>query len=203
MAKNKSDRLHNKGWYHKGQYNMTSFCTKGLRIQPKRAWQPLLPSAKSLCFTFMYLLSCKSQGFSLYSFLFFPFSKHHVVRKDIGTYIQLDMGSMSYYCWHHPRGEYVGRKNYKPLSFYVSGWNVLLMCMWRVLAIIEDYMMVEYVTWQNGSDTWPFLKIWWIVVATLTKNIVCWFSIEFMLYNSLLWWIVTCSWELYDKSFMS
>ena len=80
----------------------------------------------------------------LYSFLFFSSGKHHVVRKGLGTYIQLDMGSMSYYCWHHPWGEYVGRKNYKPLSFYVSGWNVLLMCMRWVLAIIEEYMMVEY-----------------------------------------------------------
>ena len=33
---------------------------------------------------------------------------------------------MSYYCWHHPWGEWVGRRNHKPLSFYVSGWNFLL-----------------------------------------------------------------------------
>ena len=110
MVKNKSDRLH----------NVTFSCTKGLSIQTKSAWQPLLPSAKGLPFTFMYLLSCKSQSFSLYSFLFFYFGKHHVVRKDLGTYVQLDMGSMSYYCWHNPWGEYVGRWNYKPLSFYVS-----------------------------------------------------------------------------------
>ena len=112
------------------------------------------------------------------------------------------MGSMSYYCWHHPWGEYVGRRNYKPLSFYVSNWNVLLMCMRRVLAIIEDYKMVEYVDFPKGSDTWPFLKRWWIVVAKLTENIVCWFSIKFMLYTSMLWWIVTCSWEVYDKTSM-
>src|SRR5215216_6150488 len=98
MAKNKSDILHNKGCYRKGQYNVTFFCTKGLSIQTKSAWQPLLPSKKGLPFTFMYLLPCKSQSFSLYSFLFFSFVKHHVVRKDLGTYIQLDMGSMSYYC---------------------------------------------------------------------------------------------------------
>ena len=96
----------------------------------------------------------------------------------------------------------LGGKNNKPLSFYVSGWNVLLMCMRWVLEIIEDYMMVEYVYLPKGSDTWPFLKRWWIVVAKLTKNIVCWFPIEFMFYTSMLWWIVTCSWEAYDKSFM-
>ena len=77
--------------------------------------------------------------------LFFSFGKHHVVRKDLGTYVQLNMGGMSYYCWHHPWGEYVGRRNYKPLSFYVSVWNVLLIGMRWLLAIIEDYMMVEYV----------------------------------------------------------
>ena len=153
MAKNKSDRLHNKGCYHKGQYNVTFFCTKGLSIQTKSAWQPLLPSAKGLSFTFMYLLSCKNQSF-LSIPCYFSFGKHHVVRKDLGTYIQLDMGSISYYCWHHPWGEYVGRRNYKPLSFYLSGWNILLMCMRWVLAIIEDYMMVEYVE--------LLLKLCWI-----------------------------------------
>ena len=60
------------------------------------------------------------------------------------------MGGMSYYCWHHLRGEYVGRRNYKPLSFYVTGWNVLLMSTRWVLAIIEDNMMVEYVDLPKG-----------------------------------------------------
>ena len=32
MAKNKSDRLHNKGCYHKGQCNMIFFCIKLLSI---------------------------------------------------------------------------------------------------------------------------------------------------------------------------
>ena len=139
----------------RGNAPWCSFALRGWAYKQISAWQPLLPSAKDLYFTFMYLLSCKSQSFSLYSFLFFSFGKHHVARKDLGTYIQLDMGSMSYYCWHHPWVEYVGRRNYKPLSSYVSGWNVLLMCMRRVLAIIEDYMMVEYVDLPRGFDTWP------------------------------------------------
>ena len=120
MVKNESDRLHNKGCYHKGQYKVTFFCTRGWAYKQISSWQPLLPSAKGLSFTFMYLLFCKSQSFSLYSFLFFSFGKHHVVRKDLGTYVQLNIDSMSYYCWHHPCGEYVGRRNYKPLSFSVS-----------------------------------------------------------------------------------
>ena len=136
-------------------------------------------------------------------FLFiYSFGKHHVVRKDLGTYVQLNIDSMSYYCWHHRRGEYVGRRNYKPPSFYVSGWNVLFMCMRWVLAIMKDYMMIEYVDLPKGSDMWPFLERWWIIVAKLTENIVCWFLIEFMLYTSIVWWIVTYSWEVYDKSLM-
>src|SRR6266536_4067329 len=66
MAKNKSDRLHNKGCYHKGQYNVTFFCTKGLSIQTKSEWQPLLPSAKGLSFNFMQ----ESKFFSLFLFIF-------------------------------------------------------------------------------------------------------------------------------------
>ena len=150
----------------------------------------------------MYLLLCKESKFSFYPLIFFSFGKHHVVRKDLGTYVQLNIDSMSYYCWHHPWGEYVGRRNYKPLSFYMFDWTVLLMCMLCVLAIIEDYMMVEYVDLPKGSDTWPFLKRWWNVVAKLTENIVCWFLIEFLLYTSIVWWTVTYSWEVYDKSSM-
>ena len=81
-------------------------------------------------------------------------------------------------------------------------WNAFLMCMRWVLAIIEDYMMVEYVDLPKGSDTWPFLKRWWIVVAKLTENIVFWFLIEVMLYTSIVQWIVTYSWEVYDESSM-
>jgi hypothetical protein len=42
-----------------------------------------------------------------------------------------------------------------------------------VLAIIEDKMMVEYVDLLKISYMGPFLKIWWIVIALLTQNIVC------------------------------
>ena len=119
-GRNKSDGLHNKGPYHKWQYKVTFFCIKISCIQP---WKHMTTSA-SLCegpifyfhvFTFMQ----DSKFLSLF-LLFFSFGKHHVVRKDLGTYIQLNMGSMSYYCWHHPLGEYVGRRNYKTLSFSVS-----------------------------------------------------------------------------------
>ena len=186
----------------RGNITWRSFGLRGWAYKQISAWQPLIPFAKGLSFTFMYLLLCKESKFFSLFLSFISFGKHHVVRKDLGTYVQLNIDSMSYYCWHHPWGEYVGRQNYKPLSFYVSGWNVLLMCMRWVLAIIEDYMMVEYVDLPKGSDTWPFLKRWWIVVAKLTENIVCWFLIEFLLYTSIVWWTITYSWEVYDESFM-
>jgi len=91
---------------------------------------------------------------------------------------------------------------YKPLSFFVFGWSFLFMGKPWVLAIMKDWMMVEYVDLLKSSNMWFFLKIWWIVVAKLTENIVCWFSIRFMLPTSMLWWIVTCSWEIYDARVM-
>ena len=154
MAKNKSNRLHNKGCYHKGQYNMMFFCTKGLSIQTNKC----MATSASLCegpIFYFYLLPCiRVMVIFTLPFYILSFGKHHVVSKDLGTYIQLDMGGMSYYCWHHSWGEYVGRQNNKPVSFYVSDWNVLLMCMRWVLAIIENYMMVEYVE--------LLLKLCWI-----------------------------------------
>ena len=115
---------------------------------------PYFPLRRAYLLLFSIYFYAKSQSHYLYSFLFFSFGKHHVVSKDLGTYVQLNMGSMSYYCWHHPCGEYVGRQKNKPLSFYVCSWNVFLMCTRWVLAIIEDYMMVEYVE--------LLLKLHWI-----------------------------------------
>ena len=154
----------------RGNAMWCSFALRSWAYKQISAWQPLLPSAKGQSFTFMYLLLCKESKFSLYSFLFFSFGKHHVVRKDLGTYVQLNIDSMSYCCWHHPWGEYVGRQNYKPRSLYVFSWNVLLMGTRWVLAIIEDYVMVEYVDLPKGSDTWPFLKRWWILVASWLRT---------------------------------
>ena len=68
---NKSDGLHNKGSYHKGQYKVTFFCIKILCINPKRAWQPLLPSAKGLSFIIIFYLMQESRWSSPF-FLFYP-----------------------------------------------------------------------------------------------------------------------------------
>ena len=99
MVKNKSDILHSKGRYHKGQCNVTFFCTKGLSTQTSKR----MATSGSLydgpifyfsVFTFMQ----RVKVFPSISFYFSPFGKHHVVRKDLGTYVQLNMGSMSYCC---------------------------------------------------------------------------------------------------------
>ena len=145
MTRNKSDRLHNKGCHLKGQYNVTFSCTKELSMQTNKR----MATSASLCegpifYFYVFTFMQRVKVFPLFLFIF-SFGKHHVVRKDLGTYVQLNMGRMSYYCWHHPWGEYVGRQNHKPLSFCVFGWNILLMGTRWVLAIIEDYMMVEYV----------------------------------------------------------
>ena len=163
MAKNKRDRLHNKGCYHKGQYNVKFFCTKGLGIQINKR----MATSSSLCkgpifyfsvFTFMQ----RAKVILSIPFLFFSFGKHHLVRKDLGAYVQLNMSSMSYYWLTSPTGEYVGRWNYKPLSFYVSGWNVLFMCTRWVSAIIEDYM-VEYVELLRKLCWISWITIaWWL-----------------------------------------
>ena len=84
MAKNKCDILHKKCFYHKGQYNMTLLCTKGVGIQTNKR---MTTSMKGLSLILCIYFYAKSQSFSLHSFLFFSFGKHHVVRKDLGTYI--------------------------------------------------------------------------------------------------------------------
>ena len=149
MAKNKSDILHNTGRHLKGHCNVTFFCTKGLSIQTNKR----MATSASLCegpifYFYVFTFMQESKFLSLFLFIF-SFVKHYVVRKDLGTYVSLNIDSMSYYCWHHPWGAYVGRRNYKTLSFYVSGWNVLLMCTRWVLAIME--------------------AIWWLSMWTCLK----------------------------------
>ena len=97
MVKNKSYRLHNKGRYHKGQCNVTFFYTKGLSIQKNKGMSTSASLYEGPIFYFhVFTFTQELMFFSL--FVFFSFGKHHVVRKDLGTYVQLNMGGMSYYC---------------------------------------------------------------------------------------------------------
>ena len=67
------------------------FYTKGLGIQTKKRMTTSASLCEGTIFYFYILNLCKSQSILPYSFLFFSFGKHHVVRKDLGTYDQLDM----------------------------------------------------------------------------------------------------------------
>ena len=71
MAKNKSDRLHNKGCYHKGQYNVTFFCTKGLSIQTNKR----MATSASLCegpifYFYVFTFMQRVKVFLLFLFIF-------------------------------------------------------------------------------------------------------------------------------------
>ena len=127
MTKNKSDRLHNKGCHLKGQYNVPFFCTKGLNIQTNKRMATSASLYEGPIFYFyVFTFMQRVKVFLLFLFIF-SFGKHHVVRKDLGTYVQLNIDSMIYYCSHHPRGEYVGRRTISP---YLSMCPVETFCSW-------------------------------------------------------------------------
>ena len=149
-GRNKSDGLHNKGLYHKRQYKLTFFCTKTLCINPKRAWQPLLPCAKGLSSTLCFYLLFESRWFSPFLFYFYPLVSSSCL-KDHDTYIQLDVSWHKLLLLTSPKAEYVGRQHNKPLSFSVSGWNTITTSIAWVLTIIGDYEIVEYVSLLKSS----------------------------------------------------
>src|SRR3989337_664372 len=91
MAKNKSDRLHNKGCYHKGQYNVTFFCTKRLSIQTKKCMTTSASLYEGPIFYFYVFTFMQESKYSSLFLFIFSFCKHHVARKDLGTYIQLNV----------------------------------------------------------------------------------------------------------------
>ena len=100
---NKSDGLHNKGPYTRGNIKWRSFALRFCVSNPKSAWQPLLPSAKGLSFTLCLLLLCKSQGdlhLSLFHFILWQALCVRVILIYISNWMYV---SMNYYCWHHPK----------------------------------------------------------------------------------------------------
>ena len=85
---NKSDGLHNKGPHTRGNIKWRSFAL--------RFCASTLNAHDNLCFPLRrayLLLLCKNQSFLSLFLLFLSFGKHHVVRKDLGTYVQLNMGT--------------------------------------------------------------------------------------------------------------
>ena len=74
------------------------FFTKGLSIHTNES----MATSASLCkgpifYFYVFTFMQESKFLSLFVFIL-SFGKHHVVGKDLGTYIQLNMGTMSYYC---------------------------------------------------------------------------------------------------------
>ena len=95
---NKSDGLHNKGPYTRGNIKWRSFALRFCVSNPKSAWQPLLPSAKGLSFTLCLLLY--AVHLSLFYFILWQALCIRVILIYISNWMYV---SMNYYCWHHPK----------------------------------------------------------------------------------------------------
>ena len=133
----------------RGNITWCSFADKELaHPKIKSAWQPLLPSPKGLSFNFSYLPYARVNK---YSFLFQP--------QLFSSLQALCGGERSRHIWpvkyiwswiiivdNYLYDKWVGRRNIRPLSFSVfDGCHFFSKNMLWVLAIIEDYMMIEYV----------------------------------------------------------
>ena len=113
-----------------------------------------MTTSASLCegpiFYFMFVLYAWVKVIFTFPFSFYPLASS-LCLKDHDTYIQLDVS------WHRlllltsPKGEYVGRQHNKRLSFLVSDWNSITTITAWVLAIVEDYMIVECVDLLKSS----------------------------------------------------
>ena len=143
-----------------------------------------MTTSASLCegpiFYFMVHFMLESRWSSPFPFSFYPLASSSCL-KGPDTYIKLNVSWRRLLLLTSPKGEYVGRQHNKPLSFSVSGWNSITTSIAWVLAIVEDYMMVEYVEFAK-SKLWhrPFLKIRWIVI-------VWWLWMKFASFQESLW----------------
>ena len=153
--------MHNKGPHTRGNIKWRSFA---LRFHAST-----LNAHDNLCFPLRraYLLLCVftlclTQGdLHLFLFSFYPLASSSCL-KDHDTYIQLDVSWHRHLLLTSPKGEYVGRQHNKPLSFSVSGWNSITASIAWVLAIIEDYKIVEYMNLLKSSivdSVWCYDKL--------------------------------------------
>ena len=112
-GRNKSDGLHNKGSHTRGNIKWRSFALRFCASNHKSAWQPLLPSTKGLSFIIIFYLMQESWWSSPFLFTFYPLAST-MCSKDPDRYIKLDVGGMSYYCWHYPWGKRLWGKTISP-----------------------------------------------------------------------------------------
>ena len=114
-----------------------------------------LTTSASLCegpiFYFMFLLYVWVKVIFTFPFFILSFGKLFVFEISWYIYIELDVS------WHRlslltsPKGEYVGRQNYKPQSFFVFGWSFEPISIAWVLATMKDKMIVEYLDLLKNS----------------------------------------------------
>ena len=97
-----------------GNIKWRSFALRFRASNHKSTWQPLLPSAKGLPFTFTSYTSKESWWSSPFLFTFYPLAST-VCWKDPGIYMTNWMWVfMNYYCWHYPWGKTLGGKTINP-----------------------------------------------------------------------------------------
>ena len=104
-----------------GNIKWCSFALRFCASNHKSTWQPLLPSAKGLPFTFTFYHIQESSDHHLSFFTLFPLASTLCwSNPDIYIYIHLDVGFHKVLLLTLPLRSKVGRRNYKPLSFSMS-----------------------------------------------------------------------------------
>ena len=97
-----------------GNVKWRSFALRFCASNHKSAWQPLLPSAKGLSFTFISHPYASVMVIFTFPFYILSFWQAHCVGK-----IQIHIANwmwvcMSYYCWPYPWGKTLGGKTISP-----------------------------------------------------------------------------------------
>ena len=82
------------GWIHP----QIVFISKFFALSSGTSTNPYFPLRRAFFYFYVFTFMQRVKVFLSIPFLFFSFGWHHVVRKDLGTYVQLNMGGMSYYC---------------------------------------------------------------------------------------------------------
>ena len=96
-----------------GNIKWRSFALRFSASNHKSAWQPLLPSAKGLSFTFISYTAKESRWSSPFLLHFILWQAQYVGK--ILVYMANWMWVfMNYYCWHYPWGKMWGGKTISP-----------------------------------------------------------------------------------------
>ena len=128
----------------------------------KSAWQPLLPSVKGLSFTFMHLFFyARVNSVLLYLLFIFLFCKHHVVGKDLGTYIQLDMSDHELLLLTSPL---------RWISWEAKSQAPIFLCVW--LKLLLHIYVVSVSNHRRLNDGWVCGLAKKLLHETLPENMM-------------------------------